>query len=614
MSDLESLLQYYDPLASIGSPSDTFKVSIDIRNDYSDGKILGEFVCFHTNEKENNIYSLGQITEVKTVNKWHEEPSFKSVIKRHGRLPHLSDDADNREATLNIQSSFMKSKDNTIAAQLSNSPATGTDVHPVNETFMLSLLEPITRNFKTKVLGKAYGSNVNIPFWFKHFGKGKNGAGDAYHIGVFGKTGSGKTTTAAQMLIGYAANSSLMNFLVFDPQDQFYNDNEILPNERSFKQEILKSGITQDKYKKMRLTKDFSLPESPELFAEILLSSGFIRRYFLITTEEKQRDMKEAIVEYINGRYRKTKNFLVSFDSHSFLTQLTKRMVTLNPDEKKEKADYTKYINSVYTQNNRKDSLVRTLNKNLSYISDTNNVNGKKFLDQFSDILGLFRTAEDTESLDTIIDDMLTGTGHFNIISLGQSSNKQLKNDNVQALVVDIIMSKIIDKSENMASEGSKANCLIVMDEAHRYVNSSTSEQRLKELNKKIVDSVRTVRKYGIGHMFITQTIDSIDQEVIQQMRTYAFGYGLTMGSEFNKIKQIINDDNAAKFYRSFIDPSSNGKYPFMFHGPISPLSFTGSPLFIEMCDGSDAESTEPTDSQFVSSQLENDLNDDVPF
>ena len=66
-------------------------------------------------------------------------------------------------------------------------------------------------------------------------------------------------------------------------------------------------------------------------------------------------------------------------------------------------------------------------------------------------------------------------------------------------------------------------------------------------------------------------------------MRIFAFGYGLTSGSEFLKIRDIVNDDAAAKFYKSFIDPTSNGKYPFMFYGPVSPLSFTGSPLFLEM-------------------------------
>ncbi|MCY4043203.1 MAG: ATP-binding protein, partial [Candidatus Dadabacteria bacterium] len=84
-------------------------------------------------------------------------------------------------------------------------------------------------------------------------------------------------------------------------------------------------------------------------------------------------------------------------------------------------------------------------------------------------------------------------------------------------------------------------------------------------------------------YMFITQTIESLHEEIRRQIRIFAFGYGLTSGSEFVKIKDIINDDTGAKFYRSFIDPSSNKKFPFMFYGPISPLSFTGTPLFLEM-------------------------------
>jgi hypothetical protein len=83
--------------------------------------------------------------------------------------------------------------------------------------------------------------------------------------------------------------------------------------------------------------------------------------------------------------------------------------------------------------------------------------------------------------------------------------------------------------------------------------------------------------------MFITQTIESLDEEILKQMRIFAFGYGLTSGSEIRRIRDYINNDSAIQLYRSFIDPSSNHKYPFMFFGPVSPLSFTGSPLFVEM-------------------------------
>jgi hypothetical protein len=102
-------------------------------------------------------------------------------------------------------------------------------------------------------------------------------------------------------------------------------------------------------------------------------------------------------------------------------------------------------------------------------------------------------------------------------------------------------------------------------------------------LTKEIVDSVRTTRKYGIGYMFITQTIESMNEEIVRQMRIFGFGYGLTSGQELRKVSEVVNNPSAIQLYKSFIDPSSNGKFPFMFFGPISPLSFTGSPLFIEV-------------------------------
>jgi len=140
-----------------------------------------------------------------------------------------------------------------------------------------------------------------------------------------------------------------------------------------------------------------------------------------------------------------------------------------------------------------------------------------------------------------------------------------------------------MQKGQELYTREEQANCLVVMDEAHRFVSVDSSDPRIVELSKNIIDAVRTTRKYGIGYMFITQTLESLHAEIRRQMRVFAFGYGLTSGSEFAKIRDIINDDAAAKFYKSFIDPTSNGKYPFMFYGPVSPLSFTGSPLFLEM-------------------------------
>ena len=89
--------------------------------------MLGELVCFTVQESDSTIFVLGQITEIKTVNRWHEEPSFKGIIKRHGSLPNLSGISDNRIAKINVQSSFkLKEQDNMPEAhKLANSPSTG---------------------------------------------------------------------------------------------------------------------------------------------------------------------------------------------------------------------------------------------------------------------------------------------------------------------------------------------------------------------------------------------------------------------------------------------------------------------------------------------------------
>ena len=58
------------------------------------------------------------------------------------------------------------------------------------------------------------------------------------------------------------------------------------------------------------------------------------------------------------------------------------------------------------------------------------------------------------------------------------------------------------------------------------------------------------------------------------------------MGTEFLALKYLIGgDQNVLKLYQSFRDPHSafdlkSRQYSFMTTGPVSPLSFAGTPLF----------------------------------
>lgn len=555
---IELLESDKEPLGVVGSPSSSFEAIVDIKEVSEESKLLGELVCFDVNEGDNKVLVLGQITEIQTKNRWHEEPAFKGIIKRHGRLPNLSGVADNRIAKINVQSSFLLTSEVTEAHKLANSPSTGVPVKCINDDIMKELMKQYEGQLVC--LGKAYDTEVNIPFWFKHFGKpDEGGGGDAYHIGVFGRTGSGKTTTAANMVLGYARHKDNMSILILDPQEQFYEDNNVLPDKFKFAEEIEQTGM---KYEKLKVPDDVALPNNARLFSSLLLHYGFIRRAFKIFSQEKQELMAEAIQDYLTGRMNNPNFSIGKEDSDSLLQEMIKGF-----------SKNDKYIKSVYSSGfylNRLKTQIQDMVDGLIEKKET-----------WEYVCQLFDEGKE-KKLEDVVKEVVCNPGNVVVLNIS-ARNATMGMESIQTFFIKIIEDAIKEKGAELYANGGQSNCLVVLDEAHRFISTYSYEQELKELTTSIIDAVRTTRKYGIGYMFITQTIDSLHEEIRRQIRIFAFGYGLTSGSEFNKIRDIINDDTGAKFYRSFIDPSSNKKFPFMFYGPVSPLSFTGAPLFLEM-------------------------------
>ena len=575
MSNIFKYLDEAESLGVVGSPSDSFKATVDILHVSENSKLLGELVCFTVQEDKNIVLVLGQITEIETKNRWHEEPSFKGIIKRRGRLPNLSEVADNRIAKINVQSSFIIADEESKAHKLANSPSTGVPVKKVNNDIMGELVK---EHEELVCLGKAYDTDVSVPFWFKHFGSPKNGgAGDAYHIGVFGRTGSGKTTVAANMILGYARNNKDMNILVLDPQEQFYEDNNVLPHGQKFETEVKATGMN---YKKCKVPDDIALPNDPQLFSQLLLQRGFIRVAFKIHSQEKKgKLMAESIQEYVEGRMNDPKFEIGGIDPKTLLEGMIDRFLE----------EQGNYLESVYPKGQYLNNLV----SRVKLIANNVNKMDAKAKRIWKEVCNLFNEDQGNGKRKEKLDDIVRKVAlsprdeeKGNVVILNISGRNVVGGmESVQTFFIKIIEDALKAKGAELYAKGEQANCLVVLDEAHRFISTYSYDERIKELTTSIIDAVRTTRKYGIGYMFITQTIDSLHEEIRRQIRISAFGYGLTSGSEFGKIKDIINDPAAAQFYRSFIDPSSNQKYPFMFHGPISPLSFTGAPLFLEMSD-----------------------------
>lgn len=202
----------------MGSPSSTHSLVLDILGTAVDKKLVGSLCIFNFTQDASDHYALGQITEINLKNVWSEDPTMRGLIRQKGRVDPITERQDIHTATMLVSSVFGKSSNGFEPSMLGTVPATGTPIKSMNEQIMRDLLAEYTDEIF--YLGKAYGSNVLLPMWFKHFGNEEGGIGEAYHIGVFGKTGSGKSVLSKMVMMGYSKHKP-MTIIVLDPQGEF---------------------------------------------------------------------------------------------------------------------------------------------------------------------------------------------------------------------------------------------------------------------------------------------------------------------------------------------------------------------------------------------------------
>jgi hypothetical protein len=159
--------------------------------------------------------------------------------------------------------------------------------------------------------------------------------------------------------------------------------------------------------------------------------------------------------------------------------------------------------------------------------------------------------------------------------------------ETVQALVIKRILEGILRAAESAYRESRSLNTLVLMDEAHRLApREDPDDSEKKAVRDLLIDAVRTTRKYGVGWMFISQTLSSLHRGIVDQLRIFFFGFGLGMGQEFRALSELVGGrSRALDLYQLFRDPHSafdaaSREYSFMTTGPVSPLSFAGTPLF----------------------------------
>ena len=563
--DLDKIVDETERLGVVGSPSSTAQLGLDILGSAVTRKLVGELALFRFAQDTSPHYALGQITEVQLRNIWHEDPTMRSLIRQRGRVDAVSERQDTHLGQMVISAVFRKGGAAGYEPSiLGTVPATGTPIHLVTDPVLGELLRP----YRDQIfyLGHVYGSKPRLPLWFKHFDRGPDGAGEAYHLGIFGKTGSGKSVLAKMILLAYARYPK-MALLVIDPQGEFARD---MPSGGSTGEFALHVGdvARQLGKKPVVLTVKNLVLDRWELFEQILFESLFFER--LTVPKGENRELACGILA---DKLQKSRVNLKDLHQRTAFD----RAWTLLQDDKVQRVFY------------RTEASRARFNDAL-HDADR----GEFFTDYWGPVAELFR--EDRPGAKSInkalswLLDMNAVNRPILVVNLSREQAHGLYwNDKIQSLVIKRLLDGLSQTAEYYYKENQSLNALVVIDEAHRLAPRELprEDDASRGVRGVLIDAARTTRKYGLGWLFISQTLSSIHPEILQQLRIFFFGFGLGLGQEFQSLRQLVGSSGTAlDLYQLFRDPHSafdtkSRQYSFMTIGPVSPLSFSGSPLFL---------------------------------
>ncbi len=565
-TNIEQLISTSERIGTIGSPSSTSELSLDILGTAVSKKLVGELALFRFSQDGKPHYALGQITEVQLKNIWLEDPTMRSLARQRGQVNPVSGQQDTHLGDMTVSAVFSDDGNRFEPSILGTVPATGTFIHLATDQILDRLLE----RYQDEIfyLGYVYGSTPKLPLWFKHFGTGPHGAGEAYHIGIFGKTGSGKSVLAKMILLAYARYPDMAIFVI-DPQGEFSMDARGELRAEGFPLNLSAVLKQLNKEVVIRSVRELVL-DRWDLFIEILCESKFFE-LISIAHPNNRRMAAEEIERGLKGKIK-----LVDL----YKEQSFKETWKILGNDRAQKIFYPsdaprKRFQSIYEE----------------YSSDSSKLN-ELYTATWKPVCELFRERENAIKVDGLIYktfDTQTSKRPVVIIDLSREMATGLFwNDTIQALIIKRLLDGLTYLAEDAYKQKQFLNTLVVLDEAHRLAPREKIENEAQEnVRTTLLDAARTTRKYGLGWMFISQTLSSLHREIIGQLRIFFFGFGLALGTEFMSLKEIVGGDpNALKLYQSFRDPHSafdiaSRQYAFMTIGPVSPLSFAGTPLFL---------------------------------
>jgi hypothetical protein len=519
---------------------------------------------------------IGTVTEVTTRNRWHEDSNFRGAAGADGSIEGFSGDyGDTRTAQIRLQAAWRKNGEDEewrpSGPSLRMSPATGQPVQLIDDTIIAELTAGEKDLHYAGYLGGT--ENVPLPLSLPDFA----GNAGAWHAGIYGQSGSGKTQMTSYLLANQMRHPNL-GVIIVDPQGQWAAEEGMAFSVQGFAQELGREVKVRRISDHLQLSKDANL-------LTILLG----KTRFLPEVTKMSEETQSLVLDEIAKVVKDTDDW-----TEISAAQLMRIIFTelIDPNQK--------YMSRIYADETRQERLRDAINDILESDKRT-----KEILRYFSPIHNLFQSTNPVggtrhslwHEISAVFDRAPNVPAPMLILDMSSKAPpglddadamaaavayEVLENDSVKAAILRNLFSTLKRASEAQFRDGVNLNTLVVLDEAWRYAPNpkATEDKEIADLSRELAGYARDTRKFGIGWLYISQSTRSVNLAIWDQMSVRVFGFGLS-GGDLDKISEIIDDRSSLRLYRAFGNPRSTGKFPFLLTGPVSPLSANATPIVV---------------------------------
>ena len=569
-TSMEQALANAESLGTIGSPSTTTEIKMNIRGTAAENKIVGEYAILKYRQQNATQFALGQITEVRLRNRMLEDHTILTLARSRGQVDHVSDHQDTHEGDLRVSAAYRQTLNGYQESSMGTVPPTGTDIKKATNDLVSEIIQEHADN--VFYLGTAYQSDLDLPMWFRQFNGAPGELGEAHHIGIFGRSGSGKSTLAKLILLAYATHPE-MGILIIDPQGEFAKG--INGDPENFAIDI-RTRLRELRRPVVSIDVDNIVLNRWELVEEMLAESNFMTEIGVTTPGpmNPKESASASIVEALRG-------------NNTNLTYLHQRPAFDTAIQAIESAVNSRRLYSGQGPNNRITGRIDPANHTALYQN------------YWQPLMELFNSHRpNAVRTDQVIQQLMTvGNTDRSIVNINlarrtQNTSGVQWNDRIRNIIINQILSDLERAAEGAYQGNQSLNTMVVIDEAHRLApgrEADVDDDYARRIRARLADSARTTRKYGLGWMFISQSLASMSTDIIRQTRIQFFGHGLSMGSELSSLNELVGGDrHNINLYSSFKDPESafsaeSREYSFMVAGPVSPLCLTATPMFLSV-------------------------------